>query len=151
MALRERDPFIAREQSRYDNALPSREFVLQILEEQAAPVSEMRLFRLLDISDDEQPLMARRLAAMERDGQLIRNRRNAYCVVDKIDLLAGRVQGHPDGFGFLIPDAGGSDLFLGAAQMAHVLHGDRVLVRPGKISPRGLREASIVEVLTRGR
>ncbi len=147
--LRERDPYLEREQSRYDTPLPSREFVLQVLEEQAAPVSEMRLFRLLDINDEEQPLMARRLAAMERDGQLIRNRRNAICVVDKIDLLAGRVQGHPDGYGFLVPDDGGADLFLGPAQMAHVLHGDRVLARPGKIGPRGLREGSVVEVLER--
>ncbi|UCH49123.1 MAG: ribonuclease R [Betaproteobacteria bacterium] len=149
VSLRERDPFLEREQARYDNPLPSREFVLQVLEEQAAPVSDIRLFRLLDIDEREQPLMARRLAAMERDGQLIRNRRNAICVVDKMDLVGGRVQGHPDGFGFLIPEEGGADLFLSAAQMARVLHGDRVLARPGRIGPRGLREASIVEVLER--
>jgi len=147
--LRERDPFLEREQTRYEKPLPSREHVLQILEQQGAPVTESRLFRLLDIADNEQGLMLRRLAAMERDGQLIRNRRNAICVVDKIDLVVGRVQGHPDGFGFLIADEGGDDLFLGGAQMAQVLHGDRVLARPGTIGPRGLREASIVEVLER--
>ena len=149
VSLRERDPFLKRERARYEYPLPSREFVLQVLEEQAAPVSDIRLFRLLDISDDEQPLMARRLAAMERDGQLIRNRRNAICVVDKLDLVAGRVQGHSDGFGFLIPDEGDTDLFLSAAQMARVLHGDRVLARPGRVGSRGLRDASIVEVLER--
>jgi len=148
-SLRDRDPFLQREQDRYQQPLPSREFVLQILEEQGAPISESQLYRLLDIKEDEEQLMLRRLAAMERDGQLIRNRRNAICVVDKIDLVAGRVQGHPDGFGFLIPDEGGNDLFLGAAQMSQVLHGDHVLVRPGTTGPRGLREAAIVEVLER--
>jgi ribonuclease R len=147
--LRERDPFLEREQTRYQHPLPSREFILQTLEEQGAPVSDMRLYRLLDIEDEERPLMARRLAAMEREGQLIRNRRNAICIVDKIDLVAGRVQGHADGFGFLIPDEAGADLFLSPAQMGRVLHGDRVLARPGKTGPRGLREASIVEVLER--
>ena len=147
--LRERDPFLEREQNRYQQPLPSREFILQILGEQGAPITESRFFRLLDIEEDEEELMLRRLTAMERDGQLIRNRRNAICVVDKIDLVAGRVQGHPDGFGFLIPDEGGDDLFLGAAQMAQVLHGDHVLARPGSPGPRGLREAAIVEVLER--
>ncbi|MGD2139679.1 MAG: ribonuclease R, partial [Burkholderiales bacterium] len=148
-ALRQRDPFLEREQGRYDSPLPSREFILQILEQQGAPVTESKLFRLLDIEADEETMMLRRLNAMERDGQLIRNRRNAICIVDKIDLVAGRVQGHADGFGFLIPDEGGDDLFLGPSQMTQVLHGDRVLARPGATGARGLREAAIVEVLER--
>ncbi len=149
VSVRDRDPFLDRERQRYAEPLPSREFILQTLEGLGVPVTEARLLRLLEIRPDEEKLMARRLAAMERDGQLIRNRRNAICVVDKIDLVSGRVQGHPDGFGFLIPDDGGDDLFLGTAQMAGVLHGDRVLARPGGTGPRGAREAAIVEVLER--
>ncbi len=148
-SVRDQDPFLERERQRYAEPLPSREFILQTLEGLGVPVAEARLLRLLEIRPDEEKLMARRLAAMERDGQLIRNRRNAICVVDKIDLISGRVQGHPDGFGFLIPDDGGDDLFLSAVQMAGVLHGDRVLVRPGGIGPRGSREGAIVEVLER--
>ena len=147
--VRERDPFLERERSRYAEPLPSREFVLQTLEGLGVPVTESRLFRLLEISEGEEKLMLRRLAAMERDGQIIRNRRNAICVVDKIDLVSGRVQGHADGFGFLITDDDGDDLFLGTSQMSAVLHGDRVLARPGPTGPRGLREAAIVEVLER--
>ncbi len=147
--VRERDPFLERERGRYAEPLPSREFVLQTLEGLGVPVTESRLFRLLEISEGEEKLMLRRLGAMERDGQIIRNRRNAICVVDKIDLVSGRVQGHADGFGFLIRDDDGDDLFLGTAQMSAVLHGDRVLARPGPTGPRGLREAAIVEVLER--
>jgi ribonuclease R len=146
---REQDPFLEREMSRYEHPLPSREFILQVLEEQGVPVSDSKLYRLLDISEQEEVLFVRRLAAMEREGQVIRNRKNAICMVDKLDLISGRVQGHPDRFGFLIPDNEGDDLFISAAQMAGVLHGDRVLVRPGVIGQRGLREASIVEVLER--
>jgi len=149
VSKREQDPFLEREASRYEHPLPSRELILQTLEDQGVPVSESQLYRLLGIETDEERLMNRRLAAMEREGQVIRNRRNAICVVDKLDLISGRVQGHPDRFGFLIPDDGGDDLFISAAQMAGVLHGDRVLVRPGGSGPRELREASIVEVLER--
>jgi ribonuclease R len=57
---------------------------------------------------------------MVRDGQLVRNRRDAYCLVNKRDLIAGRVIGHPDGFGFVKPDEGGDDLFLTRRRCAPV-------------------------------
>ncbi len=49
----------------------------------------------------------------------------------KLDFVAGRVQGHRDGFGFLVRDDGGPDIFLSPREMLKVLHGDRVLVKPG--------------------
>ena len=63
------------------------------------------------------------------------------------DLVTGRVTGHKDGFGFLIPDDGGSDLFLTARQMRQVFHGDRVAARVDRVDDRGRREGVIVEVL----
>jgi ribonuclease R len=86
---------------------------------------------------------------MERDGQIIRNRKGALCLAEKIDLVAGRVQGHADGYGFLIPDAGGDDLFLSSKEMAQVLHGDRVMVRRAGVDRRGRPEGKIVQVLER--
>ncbi|HWQ37642.1 MAG TPA: ribonuclease R [Burkholderiales bacterium] len=148
-ALRARDPHLEREASRYEHPLPSREFILQLLEEQGVPVSQQKLVRMLGIRPEEEELFARRLAAMERDGQIIRNRKNAICVVGKLDLVAGTVQGHPDGYGFLVPDAGGPDLFLNPGEMSRVLHGDRVLARPSGVSARGKAEAVVVEVLER--
>ncbi|MDR0440505.1 MAG: ribonuclease R, partial [Candidatus Accumulibacter sp.] len=64
-------------------------------------------------------------------------------------LIAGRVEGHADGYGFLIPDDGGEDLFLDARQMVTVLHRDRVLVRVTGFDRKGRREGAIVEVLER--
>ena len=146
---RERDPFLERERSRYENPLPSREHILAILMEQGVPVSVETLAQLLSISPQETDTFERRLAAMQRDGQLMRNRKNAICVVDKLDLIKGRVQGHPDGFGFLVRDDDGEDLFLHPGEMSKVLHGDRVVAREGGINARGRREGHIVEVLER--
>src|SRR5690606_4149451 len=64
------------------------------------------------------------------------------------DFIAGKVQGHRDGFGFLLRDDGGPDLFLSPREMLKVLHGDRVLAKPDG-EYRGKPEASIVEVLER--
>jgi len=147
--LREQDPFLAREREQYENPLPSREFVLQILTKQGAPMHEDELLDMLLITHEEEDLFSRRLRAMERDGQIMRNRKRAICVMEKLDLIKGKVQGHPDGFGFLIPEDGSADMFLSEKEMHQVLHGDVVMVRQSGVDRRGRPEAKIIEVLER--
>ena len=147
--IRKKDPQLKREIATYELPLPSREYILEILETQGKPVSFEELCSLLDISDEECSLFQRRLSAMERDAQLMRNRKEAYILPEKASLIAGRVQGHNDGFGFLIPDDGSDDLFLNAKQMSKVLHGDRVLARVSGVDRKGAREGVITEVLER--
>jgi ribonuclease R len=146
---RRNDPFYERERARYAEPIPSREYILNTLNEQGVPVPEEELAQLLDVARAERQALQRRLAAMERDGEIIRNRRNAICVASKLDLTRGRVQGHPDGFGFVIPDDGGPDLFLPFGEMQKVLHGDRVMARISGVDRRGRPEGKIVEVLAR--
>lgn len=148
-ALRRSDPNYAEEARKYERPLPSREFIVRRLAEQGMPVSFERLAQLLDVDASEFDAFGRRLAAMCRDGQLMQNRREDYLIPDKADLIPGRVQGHPDGYGFLVPDAGGADLFLGPHEMRKVLHGDRALARPAGHDRRGRPEGKIVEVLSR--
>ena len=149
LGVRGRDPHLAREAKRYEHPLPSREFILQVLEEQGRPVGFDELCRLLEIRPDECEPFQRRLGAMEREAQLLRNRKAAYILPERASLIAGRVEGHPDGYGFLVPDDGSEDLSLEARQMAKVLHRDRALVRVVGVDRRGRREGVIVEVLER--
>jgi ribonuclease R len=148
-SLRLADPQLERERQRYAQPLPSREWIIALLEREGVPVEPERLMALLDIEPHERELFERRLGAMERDGQIMRNRRGALLIVQKLGLLRGRVQGHPDGFGFLIPDEGGGDLFLSPWEMSKVMHGDRVMAREQGVDRRGRREGVIVEVLER--
>ncbi len=147
--VRGQDPFLERERESYPHPLPSREFILQVLEEAGAPLPLDQLAARLEITPEEEETFSRRIAAMERDGQIIRNRRGALGVLRKMDLITGKVQGHPDGFGFLLPDDGSSDLTLSPREMHKVLHGDRVVVRETGVDRRGRREGSVVEVLER--
>jgi ribonuclease R len=144
-----KDPHAEREAEKYSNPIPSREYILDYLGELGKPVNFSRLATLLELNPEQQTALSFRLKAMLRDGQLLQDRRGRYCLLDKVQLIAGRVDGHPDGFGFLIPDEGGQDLFLSHRQMQQVFHGDRVLVRKMSESTRGRVEAAIVEVIER--
>ncbi len=141
------DPHSEREASKYDQPIPSREFILTTLKQNASLMNRDELGKILGLtSDDNIEALRRRLRAMERDGQLIYTRRG-YAPVDELELVRGRVIGHHDGFGFLRPEEGGDDLFLTARQMEKAMHGDRVVARITGVDRRGRKEGMIVDVL----
>ena len=148
-SLRVRDPALAREKRKYEHPIPSRELMLKVLEDEGVPLAPEKLAELIGIRAHEEDAFTRRLAAMERDGQIIRNRKGAICVAGKIGLRKGTVEGHPDGYGFFVPDEGGEDLYLNPREMDKALHGDRVMVREKVGERRGRLEAAIVEVIER--
>ena len=147
--FRQSDPFYERECQKYDFPLPSREFIMQVLTERGVPMPFGELADAMDILPVEREFFERRMFAMERDGQVIRNRRGAYLLPAKADLIRGTVQGHPDGYGFVVTDDEGADIFLGPNEMREVLHGDRVMVRVAGLDRRGRPEGKLVEVLER--
>ena len=145
-----RDPHASREATRYEQPIASRELILEVITEADHPVNRTDLETLLGIRDEDGvEALRRRLNAMLRDGQLVRNRRDCYARADQFDLVQGRVIGHPDGFGFLVTDAEGDDVYLSARQMRALFHGDRVLARITGLDRRGRREGDVVEILKR--
>ncbi len=132
-----------------DRAPPTRETILECLRVADVPLTPSDLAQRLGVTAAQSDPLLRRLAAMERDGQLLPNRKGVLLLATRLDLIAGRVQGHRDGFGFLLPDAGGPDLFLSPREMQKAMHRDRVLVRRVGYDSRGRPEGSIVEVTER--
>jgi ribonuclease R len=147
--IRRADPWFDREKAKYEHPLPSREYILQTLTAQGAPLEIGRLAELLDVQPFELESFQRRLGAMAREAQLMQNRRGDWLIPDKADLVRGRVTGHPDGYGFLTPEDGSPDLFLSAKEMDKVLHGDRVIARVIGVDRKGRPEGKIVEVTER--
>jgi ribonuclease R len=84
-------------------------------------------------------------------GRLLVNRRGEYCLIEKIGAVTGVVSAHRDGYGFLVPEEGGADIYLAPAEMRQLLDGDRVAVRVAGHGPRGRRAGEVLEVLARGR
>lgn len=145
-----KDPFASREAENYENPIPSREYILEYMEQVGEPVAYQALLEHLNLeSEDQAEALRRRLIAMARDGQLISNRRGVYGLVDRMELIKGRVQGNKDGYGFFVPGDGSGDLVLSSSEMQKVFDGDIVLARVSGVDRRGRKEAMIFEVLER--
>lgn len=145
-----KDPYAQREAEKYENPIPSRELILQFIEHAGKPLRREEIAEAFSLeSEDQLEALRRRLRAMERDGQLLFNRGKKYCLVNNEDLIAGRIIGHADGFGFIKPDDGSDDLFLSPREMNPLLHNDRALVRVAGVDKKGRREGAVVEILQR--
>ena len=148
-------PYLRRESARGVRArianLPERTALIEFLAQSGAPVTFARIADAHALrTPAAREALQRRLSAMERDGQVIRNRRGDFGLIHRMDLVTGRVIGHRDGFGFLRPDDAGADLFLSPRQMRSLMHGDRAVARVVKVDRDGRREGALVEVIERG-
>ncbi len=124
--------------------------ILDALNSAGAPLTAQELAARLDIKGGERRALDAALAALERAGEVMQNRAGALLVAKRIALVAGRIEGHPDGHGFLEPEDGSPRVFLPPAEMREVIHGDRAAVRVSGRDSRGRPQGTIVEVLERG-
>jgi ribonuclease R len=108
------------------------------------------ILRRAGFNHDELQIVVDGLKELCRDGRLARLKKNHYALPDGQNLVTGRVQAHPDGYGFLIPEnKNAEDIYLNRREMRRVMHGDRVMVRIER-KQRGAVEAHIVQVIERG-
>jgi ribonuclease R len=130
----------------------SREFgrdILHALDLAGEPLTPKELGKRLRLAKHERSEFERSLATLERAGTIVQNRAGALLVARRISAVAGRIEGHPDGHGFLVPDEGGPSVILPAAEMRQAMHGDRASVRVAGRDQRGRPTGVIVEVLER--
>ncbi len=131
-------------------SIPSRDEIIAALEAAQAPMQRAALARRLKVRGAAAlEALQRRLRAMVRDAQIMETRRGQYGLVTQMELLPGRVMGHPDGYAFIRLDAGGEDVHVARREASQVLHGDRVLARISGYDNQGRPKGTIVEVLER--
>ena len=112
-------------------------------------LTPLEILRRAGFSRDELQLVVNSLRDLTREGRLVRLKKNHYALPDSQNLLTGKIQAHPDGFGFLIPDyKDAEDLYLSRREMRRVMHGDRVMVRVDR-KKRGGVEAHVVQIIER--
>ncbi len=135
--------------SQFTYSIPSREEILGILRTATGPNDMATIATSLKVQPEELEGLTRRLNAMERDGQIKADRKGFYQLANQTSFIEGRVSGHREGYGFLIPDDASADIFLPEKEMQKVLNGDRVQVRVMGNDKRGRPEGMIVEVVAR--
>jgi ribonuclease R len=149
--IRSSDPFLNREKENYQNPIPSRELILEVMNDHGVPIPKKELIKKLEITNDEYPFFEKRIGAMARQGQILINRKDILCISKKLNLIPGKIMGHPDGFGFLIPeDTSLQDVFISPKEMSKVFHNDEVMVQVTGLDKKGRQEGVIVEILSRG-
>ncbi|MEO1890982.1 MAG: ribonuclease R [Candidatus Thioglobus sp.] len=136
------DPHQKRESEKYDNPIPSREYILEFIKEK--PLTKFDLYDLLKVDGKQKKPLTHRLKAMVRDQQLSCNRDGVFSIFSgKSGIMIGTVIANPKGFGFIKLDEGGKDLRLSSKEMQLVFHGDKVKAR--LLNQRG--DAQIVKVI----
>ncbi len=124
--------------------------ILQLLRTAGKPITRKALSDQLELTHKQSDQLVKPiLLELIQQGEVVRNRRAAYGLVEQMDLIRGRISAHADGFGFVMPEDGGDDLFLPPRQMRQVFHGDRVLASVASVDRRGRKEGLIVEVIER--
>jgi ribonuclease R len=150
VSKKSKDPHFERELEKYEDPIPSREYIIQVLTEYGRPLLKSALFKLLEVRKKaQQKALIFRLRAMMRDGQIMFDRKDRICVTNKTTLLKGRVQAHAEGLGFFIPENAEPDMVLSAREMKSVMHGDVVLAYQSGIDRKGRKEGRVHEILER--
>jgi len=128
------------------------EHLLDFMREKAyKPMTEGELISALNIDPKETDLLLKTLNYLEKQGLVVKNRRGKYGVPEKMNLIVGKLEGHPGGYAFLLPDDPEiDDIYISREDMNGAMHGDRVLVRP-KVSAKGdsKAEGEVIRILKR--
>ena len=128
--------------------VPSQSLLVRLLRDRAEPLNFVEICSAYDVVDKAaKQALSQRMQRMTGRGMLLKDRRGRYTLPEKMDMVVGHVVGHADGYGFVVPESGGDDLFLHPRQMRRVLHRDKVLAVTRRIDSRGRKEGAIVEVL----
>ncbi|HET9267570.1 MAG TPA: hypothetical protein VFO31_05380, partial [Vicinamibacterales bacterium] len=132
----------------------TRDDVLQKMRERAHhPATARDLARILKVPREQRATFTRHLKSLLASGDLVQVRGNRLGLPDKMDLMVGRLQVNPSGFGFVAPErkADGEahpDIYIPAFALTEAMHGDTVVVRVEKQTEKGF-EGRLVKILQR--
>jgi ribonuclease R len=128
----------------------SAEQILQLMEEEDRPLLSREIIRHLGLRGELKQRTKELLKDLAEEGKIVRIRGNRYGLPLKMNLVVGKVRCHPDGYGFVIPEAEGEeDIFISPRNLKEAMNGDRVVARVESIRKKG-REGKVIRILERG-
>ncbi len=123
--------------------------ILELMEKEDRPLLLREILRRLGLEKEQRHQARECLRDLADAGKVVRIRGNRYGLPAKMNLIVGRVKAHPDGYGFVIPEAEGEeDIFVSPRNLKEAMHGDRVVARIESIRKKG-KEGSVIRILER--
>jgi ribonuclease R len=125
------------------------EQILELMKEEDRPLLLREILLRLGLQKEQRQKAREYLRSLAEEGKIVRIRGNRYGLPSKMNLIVGRVKTHPDGYGFVIPEAEGEeDIFISHRNLKEAMHGDRVVARIESIRRKG-KEGSVIRILER--
>jgi ribonuclease R len=123
--------------------------ILDLMAKEDRPLLLKEILRRLGLEKEQRHQARETLKDLADAGKVVRIRGNRYGLPSKMNLIVGRVKAHPDGYGFVIPEAEGEeDIFVSSRNLKEAMHGDRVVARIESIRKKG-KEGSVIRILER--
>src|SRR3990167_3159790 len=131
--------------------IPTKQSFLQFMQDKAyRPLSFKELTQQMQIPKEQRDLFKKLLKDLVKDGHVIKIRGERYGVPAKMNLISGELTCHPKGFGFVMPEEGGKDIFINPGNMKGAMHRDKVVARvEGRSKGNGKREGRIIRIVER--
>lgn len=128
-----------------------KERLLQLLrEEDYKPSKIEEIMDMLHIDYNQRKILEATLKEMEKEGLVFKTKRGKYALPGRLGLVRGRIDGHPKGYGFLIPEEQGiKDIFIPISGMNGAMDGDLVLVRVIEGAEGKSQEGEVIKILKR--
>lgn len=125
------------------------EQILELMKEEDRPLLLREILLRLGLQKEQRQKAREYLRSLAEEGKVVRIRGNRYGLPSKMNLIVGRVKTHPDGYGFVIPEAEGEeDIFISPRNLKEAMNGDRVVARIESIRRKG-KEGSVIRILER--
>ena len=128
------------------------EKILSMMKKKVArPMKVAELSRQLGVPETQKREFRSLIKEMAGEGSLIKIRGGRYGLPDEMNLVTGKLHGHPNGFGFVIPDhqQGENDVYVNRRHMNEAMHKDHVVVRVESEREPGRPQGRVIRILQR--
>jgi len=114
------------------------------------PVQFRQMLKALGVSKGERDLLEDHLEHLVDAGKIVKLPGRMYAAAGSATGVRGKLSTHRDGYGFVVPEDGGEDLFVPARYLREYMNGDVVEAQVIATRRDGKREGRVTALVQRG-